>query len=303
MDYGYDYFLSKYNSDFCADNSTCGSGFACISTDLKFETVSADYSTPFTSLISNMAFLTLRGWPNIYWAIVEATDYYTASGILFVCVVFGSLMVVNMFPAILIAALRKQQERASKSNLLRFYTGDKDSVTELELIAWAAKNDNALQKRMLDSQANTIPTQLFRWVWGKVSPKSHKKHMDKLVYAKKEIEKDKGVMFIMDPVANVGIFPWRPCVPRCRSWDILRDAIVPDDSAFNLTIIGLVIANIILLSLVGLDNTDAVMLYGELVCTVAFSVELVVKLVLLGPVVYLDSAFNMLDCIWWCWAS
>ena len=70
---------------------------------------------------------------------------------------------------------------------------------------------------------------------------------------------------------------------------------MPDDSAFNLTIIGLVIANIVLLSLDGLENTEKIMFYGELVCTTVFTAELVVKLFLLGPVVYLDSAFNILD--------
>ena len=147
VDYGTQYFRSKYNSDFCSDNSTCTSGFICKNVGLRFETVSADYTTPFTALISNMAFLTQRGWPNIFWAVAYSTNYWTAGITLFFCIVIGSLMIVNMFPAILIAALRLQSERSQKLTNVKYYSGNKDNVSELEILVWACKNGSALQKK------------------------------------------------------------------------------------------------------------------------------------------------------------
>ena len=63
----------------------------------------------------------MRGWPNIFWAVYSTSDAYVAVGLLVSMILIGALMLMNMFPAIFIASLRKEEERIRKKDYLRLY--------------------------------------------------------------------------------------------------------------------------------------------------------------------------------------
>jgi len=69
--YGIDYFYSRYNYEFCGNNHICSTGFECINIDLPFEGSTGDFSTPWRAFITNFSFISLRGWPLIFWAIAD----------------------------------------------------------------------------------------------------------------------------------------------------------------------------------------------------------------------------------------
>jgi len=296
QEYGTKIFYTKYNTDFCGGEKVCQVGFACVNINIPFETVPADFGNPWYSFISCLSFLTLRGWPNIFWAISDAGYTWRATIVLFIMFTVGYVMIVNLFPAIFIASLRKEEERVQKLNWLMYYPGNLDAVTELELLVWVSCN-----KRELDSSMNahadiSIPTRIYRALRRAFQTEAYDKAMLKLkadIDDAQENDPD-----FLDPSINIGKIPWRPCVPHLHAWDILRSYIIPDTSVFNFVVIGLVCFNIVLLSMDSNDPSDFVIMFqfwGDIVCNIVFAFELLAKLFLLGPCLYLDSAFNVLD--------
>ena len=297
QDYGTDIFYTKYNLQFCSSIAKqCLSGFSCVNINLPFDGVSADFETPWRSFITNLSFLTLRGWPNIFWATLDVGGTGRAAAVLVSMFFMGYVMIVNLFPAIFIGNLRAEEERMKKLEWLSFYPGNLDTISELELLVWVSENKRNLDKSINSDLDVPIPTRIFRALWKAINPKAYDKAMLKLNKDREAaIEDDEDAL---NPEKNVGKIPWRPFVIRSRSWDILRSYIIPDTSVFNFFVIGLVCFNIVLLSMDSSNPSYVVtefQFWGDIVCNTVFAVELVAKLLLLGPVVYCDSVFNILD--------
>ena len=99
--YGYKFFFSRYNFNYCKSFLDCPGDMLCSKlAGYDFDGVPGDYTNPWNSIKTNMAFVTLRGWPTVFMAIKEGYSLMFAFLILSVCILVLSLFVINMFPGI-----------------------------------------------------------------------------------------------------------------------------------------------------------------------------------------------------------
>jgi len=294
---GIDFYYSRYNLNFCGQSQSCEEGLSCQKLqDLVWLAIPADFSTPWRALISNMSFLTMRGWQNVFWAIAMSTQSSIAFGLFAFLSIVGTLMIINMFPAIFMASLQTEAESYQKLLWLQVYPKSLETVSEIDIMIWGEKNAKQLEIKAVEKTDFSLPTRLYHLLWKKYDIASYKSAM-------KKIEANTLASLAQDPDSmnseiNVGVIPWRPLVPRCRAWDIIRHVIIPDNSYFNMSMIAMIFVNIIILSLDAPGKSQAVsevVFYGNIVCTSIFGVELLTKILLLGPFVYFDSIFNILD--------
>ena len=97
--YGYKFFFSRYNFNYCKTFLDCPGDMLCSQlSGYDFDGVPWDYSNPWNSIKTNMAFVTLRGWPTIFMAIKEGYSLTFAFLVLTVCILVLSLFIINMFP-------------------------------------------------------------------------------------------------------------------------------------------------------------------------------------------------------------
>ena len=233
----------------------------------------------------------------LFWQITQVRGIWIAYCMFFMNVIFGTLMCVNLFPAIFILTFRTSTMTQSKRLWLRYYPGLINEVKEIELYRWAFTAGALLQQKAADESDASVITQAIRSVWRSFDPKGHDAAMIAVEEKKVEwmnMKENKGKM----PEDRLGKVPWRPCLPPCTLWDKLRGIFMKDDSAFNKFIIVAIIGSIVLMSTESSSMSDQQTLatfWLYVMFNTIFALEIVVKVVLVGPVVYLDSLFNLFD--------
>ena len=244
-----------------------------------------------------MTIVTLRGWPTLFWQIAECKGLWIAYVIFSIIILFVTFMTVNLFAAIFIVAFRTNHERNIKREWLKYYPGLIDDVKELELFRWAFTAGDVLAERQAEASDASVITSLFRFIWSKVDPSGHAKSM-------KNLEKQKEAWYTSrDNIGKsvedrLGKVPWRPCLPPCTLWEKMREVTIKDNSPFNTFIIIAIIGNILLMATES-DDASSFQLFITfwlyVMFNAIFAFEILVKITLLGPIVYLDSAFNLFD--------
>ena len=88
------------------------------------------------------------------------------------------------------------------------------------------------------------------------------------------------------------------CVPNCRACPALRQTFTGDTSSFTFFILACVIVNILVGSLDSIYASERLVL-AVYICNIIFlgifGCEIIIKICVLGPVLYLSSTFNYLD--------
>lgn len=259
-------------------NGVCVEGFVCGQLESTFVGVPASFSTPYDSLVSIFSFLSLRGWPNIFWAIAETNGIRIAFLVLVVVVVGGNITIVNLFPAIFINSLKAEEEKTQKIAWLEAFQGDKSSLSEYELLIWANGNQNYLLA--LETAPTTVGplSALYSLVAGALG------------FQQKVPDHP---LVIEEGDTTQG----RSCVPRMRFLTKIRGIMMDETSPVNWLITAIILANI---ATMGVQSYRTPELYEPVefvnkVFTGIFAAEVVVKVVSMGPVLYFDNGFNLLD--------
>ena len=322
--YGNDYFYSKYNINFCggfSNTNACSDGFECSKIDLlQYGGIGADFSTPYRAFVSNFAFLTMRGWPNIFWAIVDTTDISTAIIIVLLIIICGNMMIFNLLPATFIVSLKTSQETEVLVDTLTQYPGDLDSVSELDLRIWANANRSRLSQDHFNKQGNRVlyllGTYLSKFYSKYISSESidiktrqkiSKKYdrysnLDKIDigrsihYVTKKERSD--MEDELDQLKNTTDVTGYMCVPSGHIAARWRKIITNELGYFNIFMLFCIVGNIIVLSLEKSDMSSAESSGVDIanqVFTSIFLAELVLKLGILGPQAYFSSGWNVVD--------
>lgn len=303
--YGIDYYYSRYNDQMCGNTYTCADGFNCESVKVDregFYGVQANFATPWKSFISNLAFATLRGWPNIFWAIARTNDKFIAVGLLVLIPSVTTLFIVNIFPAIFIIALQSGEERSRKLEWLQIYPGDVEVVTELELMVWASQNQDFVMMKK-DSDRFFPVYSFITWLTNGKARAAKLKAEREAILAKGDTVEARNLKHTMavedeDDMRLRDYGKTRVCVLRGRVISAARAFFCSDIGPFSKFMALCVILNI---SSLGLDTyptkSDIYTLTrtSNLVFSVLFLVEVFVKISLLGPCLYFDNLWNILD--------
>ena len=312
--------------------------YDCVRANVNaFAGVPGDYSTPWHALRSNLAFITLRGWPLIFTAISNGYDTIYAYFVLFATILLCPLFLLNMFPAIFIISLKRCEDVQLRLDWLAHYPGDKETVTELDLFVWANANQSLFFRLQNNKSVNPITQCLncFAYCYkgiasmGKRKKKpltiennnnnSNETHNDKdnndnkinfdnnniddadgkddKNEDKNEDEKDqKDNLGIENDVGETD--KETLCVPKGRSMAALRSLFTVETSPFASFINVVIVLNILSLAADAQSTPDKgreSILYLNYAFIAIFLFEVVIKIILLGPCLYLDNPFNLLD--------
>lgn len=313
----------------------CPGGFSCLNinlngTDIMFAAgVGAEYSSIFKAFVSNMSFLTGRGWPLVFFGIAEAKSLHTAFFVL--CIIFVSaLLVVNMFPSIFLSSLKEGEERRRMLKWLILYPGNKWTVTEYEVMIWASQNRALVNSSKLHSGNNVvkffykiflffIPAQLKRKKKKKndlAALEEESKAADESMDDDDDDDDDEPLfeeetdaeeaeraakLLKMDPVDAAEEEAKRiSCVPRCVPFVKLRKMIYNESSLYSQFILFCIITNILSLALDSELFPKDVQYAAEIlniffICI--FLLEFIFKIVVMGPVLYFDNPYTIFDFI------
>jgi len=286
QEYGIDYFYSRYNYEFCGNSHQCSSGFSCISIDLPFEGSTADYSTPFRAFVSNFAFTSLRGWPIIFCAIADVKSKLFAWFILIILSSATGCLCINMYPAIFLSSLKQNEDVIRKIHLIEYYPGDALTTPELELLVWAAKNEDYIKRRRNHHKKNEGGSLLIQLI-------NRLPCCSTSLFYQRELDK-KGKPFDPDST-NPNKYS---CVPSSQFFINLRRLTIVEGSSFSKFIAGVVFLNIGILALDSSDPSDIITLLIKLVnivCSAIFFLEIVIKFTVSGPIMYFADGWNILD--------
>lgn len=269
-----------------------------------------DYSTPYNAFKTNLSFVTLRGWPLIFTAISKGYGIIYAFLVLFATALICPLFILNMFPAIFIISLKRCEDTQKRLDWLAQFPGDKETVTELELFIWANNNqgiffrlDNAPSVNIISQMINgCFSCCQFIGIFSRtpdVVPKIEADggKADDTATAD-DGEEGEDDVFLGAEEDDPDFGKGKLCVPKCRSIAALRSIFTADTSPFSQFINVVIILNILSLA-ADAASTPAigrkVVLYLNYAFISIFMAEVMAKILLLGPCLYLDSPFNLLD--------
>lgn len=312
----------------CCSNS-CAIDVECLHLDGdSFAGVPGDYSTPWHALKSNFAFITLRGWPLIFTAISEGYGTVYAYLVLFSTILLCPLFILNMFPAIFIISLKRCEDAQLRLDWLAHYPGDKETVSELDLFMWASANQSLFFQLQNNRNTNPISQCLscvsycFRSVGLLRTPKkkalmienncdqtklvddnnndsnNEKDGKDNKTNDKNDDEKDGKNLLGNENGDSLDREKGVLCVPKGRSMSALRSIFTEETSPFAKFINVVIVLNILSLAADAQstpDNGREAVLYLNYAFIAIFIFEVVIKIILLGPCLYLDNPFNLLD--------
>lgn len=287
----------------------CETGFRCDNIHNRLYGVLADYDDPWVAFVSNTAFMTLRGWPEIYWAINDTSGPIYAVIIFFMVSVFGTLLVFNMFVAVFVALLKSKRKYLERINWLRLYPGNIDNLSELELILWAKRNPEVVARFQDEVREDNSVFGLFKSISSNFTGKgadSSKQPQRGRGKPKPQVEKKPNAA----PADRVDAVVEEEdgdearqekttfCVPQAAPFRYFRRQVRDPLSGWNIGVYCLVICNVIFYAFNDVDGDERkaqAFFIGSIVFNTIFGLELVLYLVTHGPFLYLNCWSNLFD--------
>jgi hypothetical protein len=284
-------------------SNTCDAGFSCTKiSQLSFQGILADYSTPWKSFKSNLSFAFLRGWPQVFSAIALSRSSGYAYCILGIVGIGVCLLLGNFYPALFVMSLKRGMERVKRLEWIKAYPGDKHVVDELSLFMWAERNPQLFLHLELKSK-ETVLMQLndaMLWVLKRFCCYTPKSAKPKPADAEVEAEEIKDLSKYVDPDNDPDFGKGKWCVPRCRSCLSLRRMFTSDWGPFAMFINAVIVVNILLLA-ADAETSPASVQFAVQVCNIVFTTiflaEVVIKNAILGPCLYFSNPYNVVDFI------
>jgi len=251
--YGSEYFYSIYNDRYCGFDdgaATCKLGFNCTNIGISFSGGIADFADPGLAFIANLTFITLRGWGDLFYALIDANGPLKCFLLLLACIILVAEVFVNMISAVLANNLRKICSRDMKEMISKAFPGSKDIASELEILIWSFNSgvfiESSVEEDRILSNALTAITNLFKRSNSSEGGKNDKKNKKKSKKARKQREavgaseqnvSKEGKEEPQIPNQNVA------CVPNCIGCDKLRLILASDGGPLSLLVIGFVLAD------------------------------------------------------------
>eukprot|EP01038_Epipyxis_sp_PR26KG_P011591 gene11591-15525_t len=292
LNYGVDYFYSSYNQNFCGYRD-CQDGFSCHSLNSTFYGIAADFSTPWNSFISNMSFLTMRGWPFIFSAIEDTAGIFPALFILMLIFGTGTLFIFNLSIAVFIAVIKTARKNLDRYRFLKLYPGNLDNLYEIDLLLWAQRNYKYIDKyerHRAFLKLNNLSSRLKNFF----SQDDDIDDIEKLDNPTKVNSKKPNQLAVLEkPKTSF-------CVPSGLRISRFRETLRYNRSGINKIIFCLVALNIVIFLTEYPNPLQPIKEYIKITNTVLasiFFVELIIRILVNGPFAYFNSFTNILDAL------
>lgn len=296
-------------------NRKCGEGFSCKNVVDGFIGVLGDYSTPWRAFVTNMSFFTMRGWSNIFWAIVYTRGQISGTVIALILMGLGGLLVLNTVVAMVVRFMKTGSKVLERRHWLRLYPGNLSSVTELDLVMWAKRNNQLLLD--MEEESGSHIRSFRSLVIAFVSMISSSDSEDMMNEGDSNNDgsdinetKDNGVNdahaqfldILEESKRQKALGPKRSKIrflsPNCNIFKFLRHAAQDRFSSWNLIIFSMILVDLLLFACLSRFTDSKVLqmvLVGNVVLSVLFGVELLVMILSFGPIHYFNSFFNIYE--------
>jgi Ion transport protein len=239
--------------------------------------------------------------------------------VLFATALVCPLFILNMFPAIFIISLKRREETQRRLDWLAHFPGNKETVTELELFIWANNNqqiffrlENAPSVNILTQMINacfrccqyvgiaskTPPPKPTKKLEIAANTNNIKAKQDDHMLLQNNGEEEEDTVFLGAEEDDPDFGKGKLCVPKCRSIAALRSLLTAESSPFSQFINIIIVLNILNLAADAASTPPLgrVVVRGINYAFISiFMLEVVVKICILGPCLYLDSPFNLVD--------
>lgn len=250
--------------------------------------------------------MTLRGWPHVFWGIHDAQGPYIALLVLMLTPIVTNFLVVNLFPAVFIVSLKRGDEINEKRDLLTIYPGDINQITEIELLSWAHRNQREITyyRRNKKKKIHAERMKMLPWLSPANNPKKKHQDLDSSVkngataVPTEDIDLESDGEESTEHVEDE--YQTKILVPNCLGCNTLRDIFTNDGGKFARFVLFIVLCNIFILAIDSNDANQAVadtIFYSNIVFNAIYGFDVLVKLLVLGPVRYFCSPLNDLDFI------
>lgn len=322
--FGDDYFTSRFNTLLCGSGGfQCDTGFTCTDIGYTWGSIFADFDTPLRAFVTNLGFITLRGWPLTWQAITATEGDKTAFLVLVICFGLVGLLCANLFAAIFFASLREDDEREKKMLWVDAYPGTKNTVTEYDLLLWANANplytsaQRAIRAQKEQGKVYEALMSKIRWIWGGKSASAlaaemaHRlegeilaKQGADIVKKKKgagasaEGDKAEAIRNASEAAAAAARVPRYSCVPPCQAFRKIRDILDDEFSVLNLIVFGVIVFNLFVLAMDSPTYPRDVRVAAIIMnyaCSGVYILEVLVKITVYGPCMYFSSGWNQYD--------
>eukprot|EP01041_Mallomonas_annulata_P008098 gene8099-16617_t len=158
--YGTTDFRPIYNENICGYGPhTCDTviinNVSSVCTDLSAIFTSSStpsywsYSTPYSAFVTTFILLTMRGWMDLFWLLVDAQGVVVASIFVVGPPLLFYVLLLHFFPAILFMSLKVGEDRLRKKEWLAALAGSNENVTEFQLIILAFSNMLTLKTQQI----------------------------------------------------------------------------------------------------------------------------------------------------------
>lgn len=293
--YGASYFTSSYNNRYCghkASATECDIGFNCTNIGISFSGGTADYSDPGGAFLANLTFITMRGWGDLFFALVDANGPALCFALLAACFIIVSQIYVNMISAVFTNNMRKVETREMKSLIESAYPGTKETSSELEILIWAFNSGVFLETELGEDR---ILTKTFSYVSKAIEVLRAQRKEDKMVLNGAKPKGNEGKNKNRAKKEELGE-PY--CVPKCRGCDAVRWFFASESGPLSLFVIFIVLVDTVSLAFDSSnpsDQTLQALAVIDLVATSIFIVDVVLRIAVMGPCMFFDNSFNILD--------
>lgn len=249
-----------------------------------------------------MSFLTMRGWVNVFWGLKSSEGRVGAAAITMLLIGVGSLVLLNMLAAIVIQFIKTGNKYLERRFWLWHYPGNLDTVTELELVVWAKRNNRTIS-RLFHDNPNSLRSfrGLFFFIYGRLkNPEQtayddfdpdNEKHFENL-NNKEEIEDLSDILPKRGKITALS--------PNCNVFKFIRKVSLDRFSSLNITILTLLVLDLLLFacaSRITNPRVQEAIVKGNTILCAIFGAELLLMIVSFGPIHYWNSFYNIFETV------
>lgn len=244
--------------------------------------------------------MTMRGWPNIFWAIHDGVGPTSAALLVLVLMGVGGTLVLNMVVAFFVQNIKIDSKLAERRTWLRSFPGDLENLTELDLVLWAKRNNKqlntflALHEPRVSTRAILKSFYRFFRKPGDLSEQLISEDDDQKDIAFEDVDVSHQHLLLSknapEPKQKI-----RFMVPNCSIFKGIRQLALDPLGPWNMAIFALLLIDLLFFACDSRNASqsvqDAIKIGNAILCVV-FALEIIFMLISFGPIRYWNSFFN-----------